>query len=68
MITSFEEVDPVQKDSVEAGHRIEITGTLDRHAVEVLQLELRRLAKRYGVEIKRLRVERREKGSSPEFL
>jgi len=56
----------VEKDSAEAGHRIEITGTLDRHAVEALQLEVRRLAKRYGVEIKGLRVERREKGSSAE--
>ncbi len=68
MTTSLEEVDPVKKDSAEAGHRIEISGTLDRHAVEVLQLELRRLAKRYGLEIKGLRVERLEKGSLPEFL
>ncbi len=58
----------MKKDSAEAGHRIEISGTLDRHAVEVLQLELRRLAKRYGLEIKGLRVERLEKGSLPEFL
>lgn len=56
--------DREEKDSAEAGHRIEITGTLDRHAVEILQLELRRLAKRYGVEIKRLRVEKLKKGSS----
>lgn len=54
----------MEKDSSEAGYRIEITGTLDRHAVEILQLELRRLAKRYGVEIKELKVERPEKGSS----
>ena len=54
----------MEKDSAEAGYRIEITGTLDRHEVEVLQLELRRLAKRYGVEIKELQVERPEKGSS----
>ncbi len=52
------------KDSPEAGYRIEITGILDRHEVEVLQLEVRRLAKRYGVEIKELQVERPEKGSS----
>ncbi len=58
----------MEKDSAEAVHRIEISGTLDRHEVEALQLELRRLAKRYGVEIKGLRVERREKGSLPEFL
>ena len=68
MITSFEEVDPVEKESAKAGHRIEITGTLDRHEVEFLQLELRRLAKRYGVEIKRLRVEKLKKGSSAERL
>jgi hypothetical protein len=68
MSTSFEESDPVEKDSAEAVRRIEISGTLDRHAVEALQLELRRLAKRFGVEIKELRVERPEKGSLPEFL
>ena len=58
----------MDKDSAKADHHIEITGTLDRHAVEALQLEVRRLAKRYGVEIKGLRVERREKGSSAEPL
>lgn len=58
----------MEKDSAEAGRRIEITGTLDRHAVEVLQLELRLLAKRYGVKIKGVRVERRKKGSLPESL
>jgi len=54
----------VKKDSAEAGYRIEITGILGRHQDEVLQLELRRLAKRFRVEIKELRVERPEKGSS----
>ena len=58
----------MEKDRAEAGYRIEITGTLDRHEVELIQLELRRLVKRYGVKIKGPRVERREKGSSPEFL
>jgi hypothetical protein len=58
----------VEKDLAEAGHRIEISGILDRHGVEALQLELQRLAKRFGVEIKGLRVERLEKGPSPEFL
>ena len=57
-----------EKDSAEAIHRIEIIGTLDRHAVEVLQLEVRRLAKRFGVEIKTLRVERLGKGSSAKRL
>jgi|GEM_PF-3009368 type IV pilus biogenesis protein CpaD/CtpE len=60
--------DRKEKDSAEAGHRIEITGTLDRHGAEALQLELRRLAKRYGVEIKRLRVEKLKKGSSADRL
>ncbi len=68
MTTSFEEGDPVEKDSAEAVRRIEIIGTLDRHAVEAIRLEIRRLAKRYGVEIKGLRVERLKKGSSAEPL
>jgi hypothetical protein len=55
----------MEKDRREAAHRIEITGTLDRHALEALQLEIRRLAKIHGVEIKGLQVERTEKGSSP---
>ena len=38
-------------------HRIEISGDLGRHAVEALQLEIRRLAKRHGVEITELRIE-----------
>lgn len=33
-------------------HRIEITGDMDRHAMEALYLEVRQLAKQYGVEIK----------------
>lgn len=47
-----------QKDSHRVVDRIEIAGDLDRHAVEALQLEIRRLAKRYGVEIKGLRIEK----------
>lgn len=31
--------------------RIELRGKLDRHAVEALHLEVRRLARRYGIEI-----------------
>ena len=42
----------------ETVRRFEVTGDLDRHAVEALQLELRRLAKRHGVEIKVLRIEK----------
>lgn len=37
---------------------IAITVGLDRQAVEALQLEIRRLAKRAGVDIKALRIER----------
>lgn len=44
-------------DSSEAVPRIEITGIGDRHAAEALQLEIRRLAKRYGVDIKEIRIE-----------
>jgi hypothetical protein len=38
--------------------RIEIIGRLDPHAIEVLQLEIRRLAKRCGVVVSALRVEK----------
>jgi hypothetical protein len=37
--------------------RVEIVGVLDSHDVEALQLELRRLAKRYGVAIDELSIE-----------
>ncbi len=32
--------------------RIEISGRLDRHAIEAIRLEVRRLARQYGVEVK----------------
>ncbi len=38
--------------------RVAISGYMDRHMAEALQLELRRLAKRYGVDIKRITVDR----------
>jgi hypothetical protein len=38
--------------------RIEITGDMDRKAVEALQLEIRRLARLHGVGIADLRIER----------
>lgn len=41
----------------EETHRVEISGALDGHALEALRLEIRRLARRHGVEIKDLRVE-----------
>lgn len=37
-------------------HRVEITGDMDRHAIEALYLEIRQLAKRYGVKIKEFRI------------
>jgi hypothetical protein len=46
--------------------RIEITGDLDRNAIEALQLEIRRLGRQYAVEID-VRIERvpaEEQGSS----
>ncbi len=64
MTTSFEESDPVVKDRAEAVRRLEIIGTLDRHAVEALRLEIRRLSKRYGVDIKEFRIERVEADAS----
>lgn len=36
---------------------IKILGNLDRHAAEALQLEIRRLARRHGVEIDEFRIE-----------
>lgn len=40
------------------GQRIEITGDLDRKAVEALQLEIRRLIQRFGMSVTELRIER----------
>lgn len=45
-----------EKGSREVIHRIEIEGGLDRQAAEAFELEIRRLAKRYGVEIEEFRV------------
>lgn len=47
----------MEKDSTWVVRRIELTGDLDRHAAEALQLEIRRLAKRYGIEIEEFRIE-----------
>lgn len=47
--------------------RIEITGDMDRAAVEALQLEIRHLARLHGVRIADLRIDRApadEQGSS----
>jgi hypothetical protein len=39
-------------------HRIEITGVVDPHAIEALQLEVSRLARRHGIAIKEIRTEK----------
>ena len=46
-----------QTDLDQVVHQIEISGDLGRHVVEALQLEIRRLARRHGVEITELRIE-----------
>jgi hypothetical protein len=38
--------------------RLEIAGDLSRAAIEALALDLRRLARRHGVEIRALRIEK----------
>lgn len=47
----------MEKDPGSA-QRIEVTAELDRHAAEALTLEVRRLARRHGVDIKEVRIER----------
>ena len=54
----------MEKDRVEAVHRIEITGSLDRHSAEALQIEIRRLAKRHGIAIKTMRLARVQRSHS----
>jgi hypothetical protein len=51
-------------DSAARDARVEIDGMLDRHAAEALRLEIRRLAKHYGVEISEIRIERPEEKRS----
>jgi hypothetical protein len=46
-----------RQDNSALVHRMEIVGDMDRHAMEALYLEVRRLAKRYGVEVKGFRIE-----------
>jgi len=46
------------------GHCIEMTGDLDRQTAEVIHLEIRRLAKRYGLTVKGLLVHRGKDESS----
>jgi len=54
----------MEESSGERSTRLEISGRMDRHAAEALQLEARRLAKRYGIDIKGIRLERPEEGRS----
>jgi len=59
---------PARKKKAETPiRRFHITGQLDVHAIEALQLEIRQLALRYGVEITTLRAapgHRTTRGSS----
>ena len=48
----------MEKAATEGVYRIEISGNLDRHAAEALQLEICRLSKRYGLEIQETRIEK----------
>lgn len=48
----------MERDSAETIHCIEIAGISDRHAAEALYLEIRRLARRYGINIKEIRIEK----------
>jgi len=50
----------VAKRPTGGDRRVEIRGTMDRHAAEALRLELLRLARRYDIEVKAIRVERPE--------
>lgn len=53
-----------QADDEVVIYHVEITGPLGRRALETLQLEIRHLAKRYGAEIKELRIEEAKDESS----
>jgi hypothetical protein len=54
----------MEEPSGERTTRLEISGKMDRHAAEAPQLEARRLAKRYGIDIKGVRLERPQEGRS----
>jgi type IV pilus biogenesis protein CpaD/CtpE len=45
--------------------RIEIRGAMTRHAAEALSLEIRRLARQYGIDVTQVRVERPEEERLP---
>jgi hypothetical protein len=42
--------------STQRVRRVEITSTADRHTLEALQLEIRRLAREYGFEVTDVRI------------
>jgi hypothetical protein len=44
------------KRSTRSIHRFELTAAADRHALEALQLEIRRLARRHGFEVTDVRI------------
>ncbi len=52
------------KDGEGQVSRFQISGDLNRHALEALHLELRRLAARHGVEVAEFRVEKAEDDAS----
>jgi type IV pilus biogenesis protein CpaD/CtpE len=54
----------MEKAARDVIQHLEISGDLDRRTAEALRLEIRHLAKRTGVEIKELRIERADEGSS----
>lgn len=41
----------------EGVRRLEITGEMDRHALEAFHLEARRLARHFGLDVKKVRTE-----------
>lgn len=49
--------DTTRKESDGVEDSFEVAGDLDRAAAEALELELRRLARRYGIEIEEVSIE-----------
>jgi hypothetical protein len=49
---------PAKPRRTRQADRIEITWQLPRRNVEALQLEIRRLARRHGVDVRSIRIER----------
>jgi hypothetical protein len=53
---------PTPKGERSATRRLTLTSSGDRGALEVLQLEIRRLARAHGLEVTDVRIERVERG------